>query len=133
MTLTHFRARVRNIVFDEQPPGGFLPEKALAAKIMVLAKEELKRSVSRIFTAFSPPISLIPQSWQQPLQGTKAEHGKRPRNTEDFLVGILVEIISTFTTDQGRSEEIGTKCAFFARGKRLLHSTSIRPDLNWIP
>ena len=48
-TFVRFRAKLHDIVFNGQPPGGLSPETALTAKIMKLIKEELKRSVSRVF------------------------------------------------------------------------------------
>jgi hypothetical protein len=49
VTLVKFRAKIRNIVRNGQPPGGLSPETALAAKILEIVKDDLKRSVSRIF------------------------------------------------------------------------------------
>ena len=47
--LVQFQVKLHDIVHNGQPPGGLSPETALAAKISKTAKEDLKRSVSRIF------------------------------------------------------------------------------------
>ena len=47
--LVQFQAKLQDIVRNGQPSGGLSPEMALAAKIAKAAKEDLKRSVSRVF------------------------------------------------------------------------------------
>jgi hypothetical protein len=55
--LVRFQVKFSDLVFDGRPPGGLLPETALAAKTTKLIKEELKRSVSRIvLPRFRPPF-----------------------------------------------------------------------------
>ena len=58
--LVRFEANVYETVLNGQPSGGSMPEKALAAKIQKLSKEELKRSVSRIVYCILAPRLLIP-------------------------------------------------------------------------
>ena len=73
-----------------------------------------------LFTAFSLAISLIPRSWQQPLQKSKAGEGKRPRNVEDYLTGVLREVDgvkTTSTSAQGGLDENSVKMAVFERRK----------------
>lgn len=55
VALSQFRAKLRDLVFDGEPLGEVLPEKVLAARITKLVKEELKRSVSRIFYCVLAP------------------------------------------------------------------------------
>ena len=72
--LTQFRAKLHDIVRSGQPSGGLSPEMALAAKIAHTVKEDLKRSVSRIFycvlvhhfTDFAISATAAPghQSWR---------------------------------------------------------------------
>jgi hypothetical protein len=61
-TLVRFRAHFDTLIYDHngQPSGGLIPEKALA-KLTKYVKEDLKRSVSDFFTAFSFIVSLICQ------------------------------------------------------------------------
>jgi len=75
LTLVRFQAKLHDLVRDGQPPGGLSPEMALAAKIVKLAKEDLKRSVSHIFycvlvhhfTNFATPATATPghQGWRR--------------------------------------------------------------------
>ena len=60
-TVIRFRAQLDTLFHGGQPSGRLEPEMALA-RIDKLAKEDLKRSVSRFFTAFSFIVSLICQS-----------------------------------------------------------------------
>ena len=74
MALVQFRAKLHDIVRSGQPAGGLSPEVALAAKIIKAVKEDLKRSVSRIFycilvhrfTDFAIPATATPghQGWR---------------------------------------------------------------------
>ena len=55
--LVRFQAKLDELVFDQRPPGGLLPEKALAARITKSTKEDLKRSVSHfVLPRFRPPF-----------------------------------------------------------------------------
>jgi hypothetical protein len=55
--LARFQVRLNELVFNGQPPGGLLPETALAAKTIKSIKEELKRSVSHfVLPRFRPPF-----------------------------------------------------------------------------
>ena len=79
---------------------------------------------------FSFIISPISQFCQQPLQDTKAGEGKRPRNVEDYLAGLLREIFpvkSTLIPGQGRSKEKNTKAVTFTRRKYSF--TRLRSDV----
>ncbi|KAF9791113.1 hypothetical protein BJ322DRAFT_1039820 [Thelephora terrestris] len=107
--LVHFRARLREIVRNGQSPQKLTPKKDLVSKIVRLVREELKRS---------------------PLHDAKAGEGNRPRNVEDYLTGILREIIlvePTPTPRQEGSEETNMKVVVFARSKHFC--TQSRPGL----
>ena len=62
LTLVRFQVQLDTLygVQNGQPSGGLVPETALA-EVNSLVKEDLKRSVSGFFTAFSLIISLICQ------------------------------------------------------------------------
>ena len=49
VALIRFRAKLHDIVHNEQPAGGLSPEMTLAARTRIAMEEELKRSVSCIF------------------------------------------------------------------------------------
>jgi len=73
-TLVEFQAKLHDLVYNGQPPGGLSPEVALAANIAKTVKEVLKRSVSRIsccildhrFTDFAISATATPghQGWR---------------------------------------------------------------------
>lgn len=97
---------------------------ALAAKIVKIAKEELKRSASHIFYRVFAFHFANSATWQQPLQGSKAGEGKRCRNLEDYLAGILGELVPVPTTDGSRSNKVDS-IDFMATRECFLHPPSI--------
>ena len=91
-TLVRFRAHLDTLCDSQngQPPGGFVPETALA-RISKFVKEDLKRSVSNFYCVFVHHFTNL-STWQQPLRNTRAGEGKRSRDVETYLEGLLQEI-----------------------------------------
>ena len=92
-TLVRFRAHL-DTQYDfrnGQPSGGFVPETALA-RLSKFIKEDLKRSVSGFFYCVFVHHFTNLSTWQQPLCNTKAGEGKRSRDVETYLEGLLQEI-----------------------------------------
>jgi hypothetical protein len=92
-TLVRFQAHfdVLFCVQNGQPSESLAPEKALA-KLKKFVKEDLKRSVSGFFYCVFVHRFTNSSTWQQPLHGTVAGKGKRPRDGETYLRGLLQEI-----------------------------------------
>ena len=89
-TLVRFRAEfdTRYSVHYGQPSGGLVPEMALA-KVDKYVKEDLKRSVScSFYCVFAHHFTNL-STWQQPLRNMEAGKGKRSRDVEDYLKGLL--------------------------------------------
>ena len=89
-TLVRFRAEFDTMytVHNGQPSGGLVPAMALA-EINEFVKEDLKRSVSGFFYCVLVHHFTNSSIWQQPLRDTKAGEGKRSRDVEDYLKGLL--------------------------------------------
>lgn len=71
------------------------------------------------------PTSL---SWRQPLRDAKAGEGRRPRDVEDYLTGLLREIPPVKLVrvpSRDGSKETSTKMAVFAR-RKCFSSASLR-------
>ena len=95
-TLVRFRGHLDTLynVQNGQPSGGLIPETALA-RIAQFAKEDLKRSVSDlIYCVFVHRFTNL-LTWKQPLRNTKAGEGKRCRNVEAYLEGLLEAVCQT--------------------------------------
>ena len=92
-TLARFRVEFDTLysVHYGQPSGGLVPEKALA-RVSKFAKEDLKRSVSDFFHCVFVHRFTNLTTWQQPLRNTKAGEGKRSRDVETYLEGLLQAI-----------------------------------------
>ena len=92
-TLHRFRAHADTLygVQDGQPSGGLVPEKALAS-LNKFVKEDLKRSVSNFFYCVFVHRFTNLTIWQQPLHEKKAGEGKRSRDVETYLEGLLQAI-----------------------------------------
>ena len=109
MTLVRFRAEfdTRYSVHYGQPSGGLVPEKALA-EVDKFTKEDLKQSVSCFFYCVLAHHFANLSTWQQPLRNTKAGEGKRSRDVEDYLKGLLGAIRRMGPTSipaEGESDE----------------------------
>ena len=105
-TLNRFRDKFKALysVQDGQPPGGFVPETALA-KISKYVKEDLKRSVScSFYCAFAHHFTNLP-TWQQPFKNTGAGEGTRIRNLEDYLKRVVHVILPKPAPRDRRSNE----------------------------
>ena len=84
--LVQFQVKLHDIVHNGQPSGGLSPEMALAANIAKTVKEDLKRSVSRIFYCIlvhrftDSAISATATPGRQGRRGrTPPECGRLPR------------------------------------------------------
>ena len=128
-TLVRFRAEFDGefntpySVHNGQPSGGFVPEEALA-KISEFVKEDLKRSVSVFFYCVFVHHFTNSSTWQQPLRATKAGEGKRSRNVEKYLEGLLQAIRPVVPTSipGGGSGENDTTAATLSRRKHFVSS-----------
>jgi len=88
-SLPRFWAQLNDVLHNiRQPSGGLVPATALA-EIDKLAKEDLKRSVSSFFYCVIVHRFANLSTRQQPLWGTQAGNGKRARNVEGYLVGLI--------------------------------------------
>ena len=131
--LPRFRAQLHDNLYsvrDGQPSGGLVPAMALA-EIEKLAKEDLKRSVSGVFYCVVVHHFTNSPIRQQPLRGRKAGEGKRSRDVEDYLRGLLGAIhrvMSTPKPDASESDEDDTSVATLARRKCFFSFVSIRPS-----
>ena len=76
-TLNRFKSQLDILVQNGQPSGGVVPETALA-EINKIVKEDLKRSVSAVFTAFAFIFSLFCQSGNNRSRERKPERGDAP-------------------------------------------------------
>ncbi|KAF9644275.1 hypothetical protein BDM02DRAFT_996226 [Thelephora ganbajun] len=88
------------------------------AKVNKFAKEDLKRSVSGFFYCVFVHRFTNLSIWQQPLRGTKAGEGKRSRNVEKYLEGLLEAIRRVAPTPipvGGGSDESDTAVAALSR------------------
>lgn len=126
-TLDRFRAefnRTLPSIQDGQPSGGLIPEKALA-RIDELIKDDLKRSVSDFSHCALVHHFTNSSTWKQPLQGTKAGEGKRSRDVEDYLKGLLGAIcrvgLASIPTG-GKSNEDNTTAMALSRRTYFLSS-----------
>ena len=128
-SLARFRAKfdgefgTPHSVHDGQPSGGLTPEKALAS-LNKFVKEDLKRSVSSIFYCVFAHHFTNLSTWQQPLRATKAGEGKRSRNVEKYLEGLLQAIRPVVPTSipGGGSGENDTTVATLSRRKHFVSS-----------
>ena len=62
------------------------------ARLNKFVKEDLKRSVSSLFYCVFIPHFTNLSIWQQPLRDTEAGKGKRSRDVEKYLEGLLKAI-----------------------------------------
>ena len=125
-TLVRFRAEFDTPynVHSGQPSGGFVPEVALAS-IHKFVKDDLKRSVSGCFYCVLIHHFTNLSTWQQPLRDTKAGEGKRSRDFEDYLKGLLKAIrrvVPSSIPAGGESDEDDTMVAALSRRKRFFSS-----------
>jgi len=100
------------------------------AKIHKKVKEDLKRSVSCFFYCVIAHHFTNLSTWQQPLRNTKAGEGKRSRDVEDYLKGLLKVIhqgVPTPIQEGGESDESDTTVAALSRRKRFF--SSLRSDV----
>jgi len=99
------------------------------ARVNKYVKENLKRSVSCFFYCVIAPHFTNLSTWQQPLRNTKAGEGKRSRDVEDYLKGLLKVIHQGVPTPiQGdESDENDTTVAALSRRKRFF--SSLRSDV----
>ena len=125
-TLIRFQARFNTLysVQNGQPSGGLVPEMALA-ETDKFVKEDLKQSVSGFFYCVIVHRFTNLSTRQQPLRNTKAGEGKRSRDVEDYLKGLLkairpVELV--VIPDGAESEENGTMVAALSRRKYFFSS-----------
>jgi len=130
--LPRFRAQLHNNLYsvrDGQPSGGLVPAMAFAT-VEKSVKEDLKRSVSGFFYCVLVHRFTNFSIWQQPLRDRKAGEGKRSRDVEDYLRGLLGAIhrvTSTPKPDASGSDEDDTSVAALARHKCFFSFVSIRP------
>ena len=125
-TLVRFRAEFDPLysVHYGQPSGGLVPEMALA-NVTKFTKEDLKRSVSCSFYCALAHHFANLLTWQQPLRDTKAGEGKRSRDVEDYLKGLLGAIRRAEPTPiqaAGGSNESDTTGATLSKRKCFLSS-----------
>jgi len=95
------------------------------ARMNKFVKEDLKRSVSDIFYCVLVHHFTNLSTWQQPLRDTKAGEGKRSRDVEDYLKGLLKVIhqrVSTPIPAGGGSVENDTAVSALSRRKRFFSS-----------
>jgi len=130
-TLIRFQARFNTLysVQNGQPSGGLVPEMALA-EVDKFTKEDLKQSVSGFFYCVLVHRFANLSTWQQPLQNMKAGEGKRSRDVEDYLKGLLKAIrpveLAPIPAGAG-SDENGTMVAALSRRKHFF--SSLRFDM----
>jgi hypothetical protein len=120
-TLVRFRAEFDTPynVHSGQPSGGFVPEMALA-RVTKFIKDDFKRSVSGCFYCVLIHHFTNLSTWQQPLRDTRAGEGKRSRDFEDYLKGLLRAIRRVEpspTLAEGESDENDTMVAALSRRK----------------
>jgi hypothetical protein len=123
-TLVRFQVHFDTLynVQNGRPSGGLAPEKALA-EMNKFVKDDLKRSVSNDFyCAFVHHFTNL-STRQQPLRDTKAGEGKRSRDSDDYLKGILGAIrpAKHLVPAKARSED-STMVATLSRRKRFFSS-----------
>ena len=128
-TLVRFRAELDTLysVHNGQPSGGLVPEVALA-KVNELVKEDIKRSVSGSFYCVLVHHFTNSSTWQQPLRDLKAVEGKRSRDFEDYLKGLLKAICRVeprAIPAEGESNEDDTMVAALSKRKGIF-SVSVR-------
>ena len=94
------------------------------AKVNKLAKEDLKRSVSGIFYCVFVHRFTISSTRYQPLRDTKAGEGKRSRDVEKYLEGLLQAIrpVGPTSTPGGESGESDTTADALSRRKPFIAS-----------
>ena len=129
--LSRFRAEIDTLynVQNGQPSGGLVPVMAVA-RINTFVKEDLKRSVSGFFYCVFVHHFTNLSSWRQPLRDTKAGEGKRSRDVEDYLKGLLKAIrpVEPTSIPVGvESNEEDTAVAALSRRKHFF--PSIRVDV----
>jgi len=132
-TLVRFQAQFDTLytVQNGQPSGGLVPEMALA-EVDKFVKEDLKRSVSGFFYCVSVHHFTNLSTWQQPLRNTKAGEGKRSRDVEDYLKGLLKAIrpVELAPIPAGAEpNENGTMVVALSRRKHFF--SSLRFDSTW--
>ena len=94
------------------------------AKVNKFVKDDLKRSVSGSFyCVFIHHLTNL-STWQQPLRDTKAGEGKRSRDVEKYLEGLLQAIRPVEPTSilGGGSDESDTMVATLSRRKYFTSS-----------
>ena len=94
------------------------------ASIVKFVKEDLKRSVSSFFYCVFVHHLTNSSTWQQPLRDTKAGEGKRSRNVEKHLEGLLQAIrpVEPTSIPGGGSNEGDTTVATLSRRKHFASS-----------
>jgi len=115
-------------VQNGQPSGGLVPEMALA-DVNKFTKDDLKRSVSNDFYCVFFHHFANLSTRQQPLQNTKAGEGRRSRDVEDYLKGLLKAtrpVEPTSSTSGAESDENGA-VAVLSRRKHFF--SSLRLDV----
>ena len=132
-TLVRFRAELDNTLYNVQngqPSGGLVPAMALAS-MNKLAKEDLKRSVSCFFYCVLAHHFANLSTWQQPLRNTKSGEGKRSRDVEDYLKGLLRAIRRVEPASvqvEGGSDKSDTTVTTLSNRKCFLSSRSDAPS-----
>ena len=128
-TLVRFRAYLDTLfnVQHGQPSGGLVPEMALA-KLTQFMKEDLKPSVSDFFYCVFVHHFTNSSTWQQPLRDMKAGEGKRSRDIEIYLEGLLQAIRQADPAPMpvGDSDEYSTTVAALSRRKRFYSRFGVR-------
>jgi hypothetical protein len=100
------------------------------ASINKFVKEDLKRSVSGFFYCVFVHRFTNLSTWQQPLRDTEAGKGKRSRDVEKYLEGLLREIrpVESTPTPAGAESDVdNTTAAAFSR--REYFFSSFRLDI----
>ena len=110
-------------VQNGQPSGGLVPEMALA-EINKFTKDDLKRSVSNGFYCVFVHHFANLSTRQQPLRDTKAGGGKRSRDGEEYLKGLLKAIrpVEPASSTSGAESDENGVVAALSRRKRFFSS-----------
>ena len=125
-TLARFQADLDDFynVHHGRPSGGLLPETALA-RVTKFTKEDIKRSVSNFFYCVFVHHFINLTTWQQPLRDAKAGEGKRSRDMEIYLEGLLEAIHRVNPSPipaTGESDEGNTAIDLLSRRKHSFAS-----------
>ena len=123
-TLVRFQDKMAILYGTHQPSGSLVPATALD-RVNKLVKGDLERSVSVFFYCVLVHHFTNLSTWQQPLQDLEAGKGKRSRDVEGYLRGLLRVIIPaepTPTPPGVESDEDETAAALFSRGEHFFSS-----------